>query len=85
MYLRKVSRKNTDGSSITYLQIAENIWDSQKKRSRVRVPLIASGNWSEASGASLPNIRQKLRDGSFKTAGSMVVFMSSGGFGRAWE
>jgi hypothetical protein len=37
MYLRKVSRKNTDGSTVTYLQIAENIWDSQKQRSRVRV------------------------------------------------
>jgi len=37
MYLRKVSRNNTDGATVTYLQIAENIWDSQKKRSRVRV------------------------------------------------
>ena len=37
MYLRKVSRKNTDGSDVTYLQIAENTWDSQKKRSQVRV------------------------------------------------
>lgn len=37
MYLRKVSRQNTDGSTVTYLQIAENIWDSQKRRSRVQV------------------------------------------------
>lgn len=37
MYLRKVSRRNADGHSVTYFQIAENIWDSKKKRSRVQV------------------------------------------------
>jgi len=37
MYLRKITRQNTDGSSVTYLQIAENSWDSEKRRSRVRV------------------------------------------------
>jgi hypothetical protein len=37
MYLRKTTRQNTDGSPVTYLQIAENSWDSEKRRSRVRV------------------------------------------------
>jgi hypothetical protein len=37
MYLRKVSRQNADGSTVSYLQIAENVWDSEKRRSRVRV------------------------------------------------
>ena len=37
MYLRKVSRRNTDNSTVSYLQIAENIWDKQKRRSHVRV------------------------------------------------
>ncbi len=37
MYLRKTTRRNTDGSPVTYLQIAENSWDSEKRRSQVRV------------------------------------------------
>jgi transposase len=37
MYLRKVSRRNTDNSTVSYLQIAENIWDKHKRRSHVRV------------------------------------------------
>ena len=37
MYLRKVSRHNTDGTSVSYLQIAENVWDKNKRRSRVHV------------------------------------------------
>jgi len=37
MYIRTVQRKNADGSSVSYLQIAENIWDSKKRRSRVQI------------------------------------------------
>lgn len=37
MYLRKVSRQNAGGNTVTYFQVAENIWDSKKRRSRVRV------------------------------------------------
>jgi len=37
MYIRRVNRKNLDGSTVTYLQLAENIWDSEKQRSKVRI------------------------------------------------
>jgi transposase len=37
MFLRTTSRKNKDGATITYLQIAENTWNSRKKRSETRV------------------------------------------------
>jgi len=37
MYLRKVSRRNTNNTTVSYLQIAENIWDKKKRRSHVRV------------------------------------------------
>ncbi len=37
MYLRKSSQKRADGSRLCHLQIAENVWDPVKKRSRVRI------------------------------------------------
>ena len=37
MYLRKSTRKNRDGSTVTYLQIADNHWDPVEKRSRAKV------------------------------------------------
>jgi hypothetical protein len=30
MYLRSTRRKNADGSTVEYLQLAENVWDSDK-------------------------------------------------------
>ena len=37
MYLRKSTQKRADGSKLSHLQIAENVWDPIKKRSRVRI------------------------------------------------
>ena len=37
MYLRTSTRKNKDGSSVTYLQIAENRWNPDKGRSEARI------------------------------------------------
>lgn len=37
MYLRTSTRKNRDGSTVSYLQIAENVWDPVQKRSKARV------------------------------------------------
>ena len=31
MYLRTISRKNADGSVVRYYQLAENVWDSEKR------------------------------------------------------
>ncbi len=39
MYLRTTGRKNKDGTSIPYLQIAENVWNQAKKRSETRILL----------------------------------------------
>ena len=33
MYIRTVSRKNKDGSNIEYVQLAHNVWDSNKGQS----------------------------------------------------
>ncbi len=37
MYMRQSNQKRADGSVLSHLQIAENVWDPVKKRSRVRI------------------------------------------------
>lgn len=37
MYLRLSRQKRTDGTTLAHLQIAENVWDSAKKRSQTKV------------------------------------------------
>lgn len=29
MYIRRVTRKNKDGSKVSYIQLAHNVWDSK--------------------------------------------------------
>jgi hypothetical protein len=52
MYLRATRQKRADRSLLTHLQIAENVWDPQRKRSRVQIvyscgradePVVAEG------------------------------------------
>jgi hypothetical protein len=37
MYLRSTPRRNKDGSSVRYLQLAHNVWDPAAKRSKVQI------------------------------------------------
>jgi Transposase DDE domain len=37
MYLRSTPRRNKDGSTVRYLQLAHNVWDPVAKRSKVQV------------------------------------------------
>ena len=37
MYVRVTPRRNKDGSTVRYLQLAHNSWDPTAKRSRVQV------------------------------------------------
>jgi len=37
MYLRRVTRRNRDGSEVSYVQLAHNVWDSVKQRSVTQV------------------------------------------------
>ena len=37
MYLRQSNQKRADGSVLSHLQLAENVWDPVNKRSRVRI------------------------------------------------
>ena len=37
MYLRQSKQKRADGREITYLQLAENVWDVTKGRSQAQI------------------------------------------------
>ena len=37
MYLRRVTRRNRDGSEVAYVQLAHNVWDPVKRRSVTQV------------------------------------------------
>jgi transposase len=37
MYIRTISRKNKDGSTVTYVQLAHNTWDSKSQCARAQV------------------------------------------------
>ncbi len=37
MYLRESKQRRADGSVVTYLQLAENLWDSEKRRSQANI------------------------------------------------
>ncbi len=37
MYLRESKQKRADGSVVTYLQLAENLWNVEKRRSETRI------------------------------------------------
>jgi len=37
MYLRESKQTRADGSVVTYLQLAENVWDAAKGRSQARI------------------------------------------------
>lgn len=37
MYVRTISRKNKDGSKVTYVQLAHNVWDKEKGHARAEV------------------------------------------------
>jgi hypothetical protein len=37
MYLRTIKRRNKDGSEVTYVQLAHNVWDPARQQSRAQV------------------------------------------------
>ena len=65
MYVRATPRRNKDGSVVRYLQLAHNVWDPQKKRSRTEV-LYNFGREDAVSRAALERL-----------AGSLSRFLSS--------
>lgn len=65
MYVRTTPRRNKDGSVVRYLQLAHNVWDPVKKRSRTEV-LYNFGREDSGSRAALERL-----------AGSLSRFLAS--------
>jgi transposase len=57
MYLRKTTRKNADGSTVAYYQLAENVWDSDRSCSVARVV----HNFGRADALDGDSLRQLAR------------------------
>jgi hypothetical protein len=58
MYLRESRQKRVDGSVLTHLQLAENVWDPQKQRAQVKI-LYNCGRADDA--ASTERLRRLAR------------------------
>jgi hypothetical protein len=37
MYVRTISRKNKDGSTVEYVQLAHNVWDPERRYAKAEV------------------------------------------------
>jgi hypothetical protein len=61
MYLRENKQRRADGSIVTYLQLAENVWDPEKRRSRPQIV------WN-CGRADDPAVTERLR----RLAGSIL-------------
>ena len=59
MYLRATPRKNKDGSTVRYLQLAHNVWDPVAKRSRAQV-IYNFGREDAASRAAIERLVASL-------------------------
>mgnify|MGYP005867620887 FL=1 len=37
MYIRQTTRRNRDGTKVTYLQLAHNVWDAEKGHAKAHI------------------------------------------------
>ncbi len=59
MYIRKTSRKNKDGSKVTYLQLAHNVWDPEKGYARPEI-IYNFGRTDELDFAALERLVRSI-------------------------
>lgn len=59
MFIREVPRTNRDGSTVTYVQLVESVWDPVKKRPRPII-LHSFGRADEVQRASLIGLAQNI-------------------------
>jgi len=81
MYIRTVQRKNVDGSAVTYLQIAENVWDSEKRRSKVQI-LCTLGRADREADERLKQLVRSIRKNALETPGLLEPGWT---FQDSWE
>ena len=60
MFVRTVSRKNTDGSKVSYLQIVENSWNQELHRSQTKI-VCTLGRVDGPGGRKLRQLGESIR------------------------
>jgi len=81
MYIRRVQRNNLDGSSVSYLQIAENVWDSEKRRSKVQI-LCTLGRADREADQRLQQLVRSIKKNVLETPGLLEPGWT---FQNSWE
>lgn len=82
MYLRTTKRRNADGSEVCYYQLADNVWDPQRKCSVAKVVYnFGRGDELDAEKASRITSRGVMRP-LRRVRGALAVVVSSAA--RAW-
>ena len=59
MYLRRVTRRNRDGSEVSYVQLAHNVWDPVKRRSVTQV-IHNFGREDQLDGGALGRLARSI-------------------------
>jgi transposase len=59
MYIRTISRKNKDGSAVTYVQLAHNTWDTRSRCAKAQV-LHTFGRTDELDTAALKRLAKSI-------------------------
>jgi hypothetical protein len=81
MYIRRVQRKNIGGSTVTYLQIAENVWDSEHRRSKVQI-LCTLGRADREAEDRLQQLVRSIRKNAMESPGLLEPGWT---FENSWE
>ncbi len=60
MYLRTTKRKNRDGTEVAYYQLAESVWNAEKRRSEAKI-LYSFGRADGVDRAQLLRLADSIR------------------------
>ena len=74
MYLRESKQRRADGSVVTYLQLAENVWDPEKRRSQASIVW----NCGRADDAEVVERLRKLAKSILRRASPEEIVADSG-------
>ena len=84
MYVRATPRRNKDGSVVRYLQLAHNVWDPEKKRSRTEV-LYNFGREDASTRAALERLAGSLSRYLSSSPDPQAALFSAAGEGFTYE
>ncbi len=89
MYLRTIKRRNKNGSEVSYVQLAHNVWDASKQSSRAQV-IHSFGREDQLDRAALARLVRSISrflepDEALEASASEELrFISSRPMGGAW-